>query len=235
MKKDILHLPLVLCIGTVLASATGIQASDLQNDFEFGTDPGRVTPSAAGFEILAPSGVTTDELSHSFRMGIESGGFVSHGFQKEFEGIAGVHNNDFTILMETTIAGFGGSNNRRFGITLFGTSDLRRGGIFAGIIGDNESGNRKLLIRRGQDGETLVEEEFTPGGFRVAQDYTFKLEATYEGDTITLLLTVTSGGTSSTVSTTVNTDLQTGTMFGGGGRLREGWAIDYHRFQIQQK
>lgn len=218
-----------------ITAAQAAHASSLPADFKFGSDPGHVSLTDAGFLPFFDSGALFELVPTAVRANISGSNFTSYGFLQEFEGLGGTNSRDFVIEQKTMISGFGGSNNRRFGVSLFGNGDLDRSGIFAGVIGNNDSGQREVILRKGLNGDTIIRVPFLTGGFEIGEAFTFKVEGKYSGTQLTITLTVTNGMTTATASETVNAADYTGTMFGGCGRLRKGWAVDYQTFSAALK
>jgi hypothetical protein len=217
--------------GICAVSALTVSTASAEKFF-FGSANDRVSLEDAGFRMMGPATLETQLLPQAFRLSIIGEGFISHAFAREFPGIGGTNRNNFSAGLDLDLASIGGSNNRRFGFLLFGTRDLRRGGIFAGMAWDNSG--RQIVLRRGHDSETLASEVIPGGGFRPGENMTLKVDATYSGNSVTLTLTAEADSGTHSVSATIDAIQFDGTLFGGGGRLRDGWDIDYRSFEIKQ-
>lgn len=220
-----------VCISGVFASATVASASIPATSFQFGTVPERVDPLASGFVVHGADKVDTRLMAHAFQMAVTGKGFVSHAFLRPYPGLGGMSRNNFSATLAATIMDFSGHHNRRFGMTLFGVEDLRRGGIFAGVTLDRNVG-QQIMIRAGHDGDILASAIIPGGTFNQGDIYELEVEGTFSEELLTLTLTVTRGVVSAEVATTVNAAHYTGNLFGGGGRQRAGWVVDYSRFEL---
>lgn len=219
--------------GLLLLSASAACAATASVRFDFGTEPGKVTAADAGFALMVPPAGRFENSSGSLLLESGSGRFENFGFLQGFVGMRAADGYDFVITMHTSIRSTAGSNNRRWGIHLFGSENLDEEGLCALIIGNNADDNRLLVIRRGLNREDIASAVFAKDGFSKGEEYTFTLAGNYSGSSdLEVSLSVTDGLNTGRVTTTVDRNNYPGMLTGGSARLRKRWSIHFHDFSI---
>jgi hypothetical protein len=217
-----------------LAGISSVGAATAEVAFDFGTGPGRTTAEAAGFVVSVPDDGTVAYAPDAMVFTPGNRNFSNHSFQQGFVGMRPGDGFDFVVSTQTSIQSFSGSNNRRWGIHLFGENDLDETGLCALVIGNNDDGNRLIVFRKGLNGKDIATAVFAADGFTEGETYNFTLQGTYLNEnSLELLLTVSDGLNTSSLTTTINPADYPGILTGGSTRLRKGWAIGFHNFTIK--
>lgn len=218
---------------SVEVSATPEYVPDvnLNDEFDFGTDPGKVTATAAGFTHFVAGGQTITDVADASRF-ISAIGSGPNDFAilKPYNDLGG-SKADFNITMEAELvtSSDGEPLRSRYGIAMFNnSSDLHETGIDALIYYHN--GNINMYIRNGLDGAILAEQLFKNIGG--SEKYTFEVTGAYSGTDLDLVFSVTDGTITKTLNLTVNPESYPGTLFGCATRMRNGFAVDFDRLTI---
>lgn len=236
MKKNILRktFPSLMGAGAILVGAQTLTAGSLPANYEFGTDAGRVSITDAGFNAIQDSGSIFEMVPTALRVNILGSNFTSYGFVQEFDGLGGGNSNDFRIQTKIQLVDSSSSNNRRMGVTILGDFDLDNEGIFVGVIGNNDLGQRDLVIRNGLNSKDIARAPIMVGGYEPGQEYLVDVQGAYSGDELTITATITNGPNVATATATVSASQYNGTLFGGSGRLRKGYVVDYVDFKASR-
>lgn len=208
---------------------------------DFGSDPGKVSVTAAGFTTTLPAAGTESHAPDAYRIAIGDAGHANFGFLKEFPGMGGANRNDFSITLEARLVstGEGLKNNYRYAVALFNEpGDLENSGIGAILLYDNAT--LQLVLREGLNGADLATADFkTVGGagrpydYPEGETYTFVVVGEFTGgDSLNLSFALGDGTSTASVSTTVDISQYPGNLFGGAARMRDGFIVDFDNFSM---
>jgi hypothetical protein len=215
--------------------------------FEFGTVPGKVTASAAGFSLSSSgSSAFSDRADGLEAVAATTAGFENLAFLRRFFGLGGGQSNDFTLTAEVRVnelIGTAQENNDRWGIQMFasaGNEASGSDGISAQILarGNTGSGTPEgalIGLRLGLNGAFLVSANWVGGAVLPGDAFRLRVGGTFvSGSELSLAFTVShlDGSDSQTIQTLVSGAVLAGDLFGGGLRLKNGRAIEYKSFSV---
>ncbi len=216
-------------------------------EFDFGTDPGKVTPAAASFTEASTGSGSFVDLSDGLEVTVDSGsGFQNFAFLRSFDGLGGGLATDFAISTEIRInhlAGSGHENNDRWGILLFGvpgsdTADSN--GIAAQVLAKANtstgvSQTAQIVLRDGLNSTILSSADWVGGPIVQGDSLRLVVVGTYTDETqlaLQFTLSRLNGSDSQSITTDITGSKLNGTLFGGALRIKNGRAIEYDTFSI---
>lgn len=225
----------------LLIQALNITAQTVQS-FDFGTDPGKTTATAAGFTQSLTANGSFADLPDALQVSVDpASGFQNFAFTRAFTGLGGGLAADFTLSTElriSNLAGSGHENNDRWGLLLFGDpgNDLAdTNGITAIVLAQAntttaESLTARLVLRDGLNGSDLANAPWIGGP--VLQDDVLHLSVTGTYLTPTELalaftLSRPGGIDTQTITTSITGTKLSGTEFGGALRIKSGRSIEF--------
>lgn len=136
--RDFTRTAKLVATALLLFGAGNNYAATASASFDFGTGPGKVTADSSGFALTAPPPGSADHSPDALVLTARRPQFNSFGFFQGFVGMRASDGYDFIVTMKTAVEAFAGSNNRRWGIHLFGSDDLAEEGLCAIVIGNNK-------------------------------------------------------------------------------------------------
>ena len=234
MNNTYLKIFRTLSLRCALLFTSVLHGTEFPVYYDFGKDPGKCRPENVGFILEVPDQGKIVVPPDSARLVVQHEAFRSIGFLQSYPELNASERRDFVITTKTQIRCVNRSNARRWGIHLFGTSDLDDDGLCAIVVGDSKADTRKLVFRKGLNAdENIASTVLLPGGFTEGEEYNFQLVGNYTGlNDLNLTLTVSTGTNLATLSTTIDTSTYKGDMFGCAARVRQGWAVDFYDFSI---
>jgi hypothetical protein len=224
-----------------------IAAMGVVTTFDFGTEPGKITASAAGFS-LSSSGVSgfNNRVDGLEAVAAAAAGFENLTFSRSFPGLGGGQSQNFTLTTEIRVnelIGTAQENNDRWGIHMFGSAGNEvssTAGISAQILARGNTGGgtpatAQIGLRLGLSGTFLVSADWVGGAVVPGDTFRLRVNATFLSESqLSIAFTVSrlDGSNSQTVQSLVSGAVLAGDLFGGSLRIKNSRAIEYDTFTV---
>lgn len=219
----------------------------LLSDFDFGTDPGKITAVDAGFGLSLTGGGSFDDQTDGLEVNVNIGsGFQNFAFLRSFDQLGGGNSKDFTLsttVRVNDLAGGGHENNDRWGLLLFGVpgnDTANSNGISAQVLtsADTTTGESKdasIVLRDGINGTFLRSVTWKGGPIVQGDELRFTVEGLFRKETeLSLVFTLSrlDGSNAHTIATTVSGEVLNGTLFGSALRIKNGRSIEFDEYSV---
>ena len=222
----------LLALGAfIVSSVVAWSEAAFPSSFDFGTDPGKVTASSAGFTVVSEGDTPPQDMANGLLLG-NGEGFENVYFLQQFASLGGSNTTNFTLKMNTSIYQDSSGNNRRFGVQLFSLGDADSG-ISAQINRDGNS-DLNLRLRNGVNGDDIATPvDFRSVNFNPGDEFSFTISGVYTGgNDLELSYTLSDGINTMTLTTIIDYTQYPGTLFGGSGRLRSNFTVEFESFSV---